>query len=297
MTTVTKIFVILVCLFSFIFTPMAIQFAARTYDWQKLAMQNKDAAEVNMAKAMSAQAVAASQQEYYNSLLARREDEANQLRARIEEGLLQIDKLIQERDQLRRSRDSLESSTTLLTGQLQVKEEVNKALAEAKEKALAGERDLQLRNTDLVQKNMQLQAELVIVKQKLHEQEEIAHNYRTENAQLRQQMNLGPGLPPLSSPPTPDALGVSAVAAAPIHGTVTAVDLNANMASLDVGSASGVKEGMVMVALRDGQYICDLTITSKVTPTESVGQIKLEGDKRIRVGDEIIDLSSFNAQN
>ncbi|NLX12025.1 MAG: hypothetical protein GXY44_00015 [Phycisphaerales bacterium] len=296
MTTVTKIFVILVCLFAFVFTPMAIVFAGRTYDWQRLAEQYKGSAEVHMAKAMSAQAVAASQQEYFNSLLARRDDEANQLRARIEEGLLQIDNLTQDRDQLRRSRDSLESSTSLLSGQLQVKEEVNKTLAETREQALANERDLQLRNTELVQKNMQLQAELVIVKQKLHEQEEVAHNFRTENAQLRQQINLGPGLPPLTSTPTPGAMAVSAVAAAPIHGTVTAVDLNANMASLDVGSASGVKEGMVMVAVRDGQYICDLTITSHVTPTEAVGQIKLEGDRRIRVGDDIIDLNSFNAQ-
>ena len=45
MTTVTKIFVILVCLFAFIFTPMAIQFAARSYKWRDLAQQYQDSAE------------------------------------------------------------------------------------------------------------------------------------------------------------------------------------------------------------------------------------------------------------
>jgi len=36
-STTTKIFIVLVCLFAFLFTPMTIQFVARTHNWRKLA--------------------------------------------------------------------------------------------------------------------------------------------------------------------------------------------------------------------------------------------------------------------
>ena len=42
MSTTTKIFIVLVCLFAFLFTPMTIQFVARTHNWQKLAQTYQD---------------------------------------------------------------------------------------------------------------------------------------------------------------------------------------------------------------------------------------------------------------
>ena len=45
MTPVTKIFVVLVCLFAFIFTPLAISFVARSDNWKQLAQSWADQAE------------------------------------------------------------------------------------------------------------------------------------------------------------------------------------------------------------------------------------------------------------
>ena len=80
----------------------------------------------------------------------------------------------------------------------------------------------------------------------------------------------------------------------PVHGTITRVE--GSLATLDVGSASGLSVGSQMVVLRDDDWICDLRITSQVTPQEAAGEVLLEAkDRRIRPGDKAQDAGSFEA--
>jgi hypothetical protein len=70
-----------------------------------------------------------------------------------------------------------------------------------------------------------------------------------------------------------------------------------NLATVDVGSSSGVREGMTMVVTRDGEYVCDLVITSEVSPNEAVGEVRREQGKRIRPDDTVMDEATFNARS
>jgi septal ring factor EnvC (AmiA/AmiB activator) len=299
LTTVTKIFVVLVCLFAFIFTPMAIQFAARTQDWQQMAIQNLDAAETAQANMRSALSVAASEETYYKSLLEEKENEILEMQRQKEQLNQQINNLVRERDQLSRSRDSLETATELLSGQLEVSREHNQELDQSREQALESERRLRAQNISLSNMVKKLNAQMDILQQKLREQREIAHNYRQENRQLRRQMQVGQAGEPMTTTPTPTAEAAQPTAEAPISGTVTSVQ--GDLASIDVGSAAGVQPGMRMVILRgegpNARYVADLEITSDVTPNEAVGRIKLEGDLKVRSGDQVQDVVSFNARD
>jgi len=292
LTTTTKIFVILVCLFAFIFTPLAISFAARTHNWRALANDYRSELEIAHANEITAMAIAASeierhkaqQNKQYESFLAL-EDKAKQLEN-------QVADLTQQNDELNRSRDSWETSAQLLASEMAVKTSHNEALNKAKEDGLSRERELQARNLQLNDRVKELSAQVVIITQQLNQKLQEIVAYREENKQLRSEMGFGQARGPLVATATPSAQALTAALTSPVFGTITRVE--GSLATVDVGSASGLKEGNQMVVVRDDDWICDLRITSQITPQEAVGEVLLSAkDKRIRPGDKVQDVASF----
>lgn len=293
MTTVTKVFIILVCLFAFIFTPMAISFASRTYDWKGQADKFLRAAEAAEARARNEVSLRDAQKAQYDSLLAGAQERVLSAEQRIAELQRQIDALTLERDQLARSRNSWETSASLLTAEMAVRTRHNQELADAREKCLARERELQATNVWLKEQLQLRSTELEVVKQQLRQRQQEIVAYRAENEQLRRAQGLGRAGEILTAGPSPSVEGVTPPATSPIQGRVT--DVRGNNASVDVGSASGVREGMVMVVLRNNSYVGDLKITS-TTPNEAVGEIRSAGDRQVKAGDAVIDELTFNSR-
>src|SRR5690606_15075274 len=107
LSTTAKIFIILVCLFAFIFTPLAIQFAARTHDWRQLAENWRDQAENDAAYASSVQAIVTS--DAVRAAAQRQQDleQIAELRRQIDQLNQQIAALTTERNELALASDSL----------------------------------------------------------------------------------------------------------------------------------------------------------------------------------------------
>lgn len=296
MTTTTKIFVILVCIFTFVFVPLAVSFSARTANWRQLAEDYRSELEIAYANERSVMAVAVAEAERYKALRDAEHERFLNLQQRHAELDEKVTALTQERNQLQRSEDNWEASARLLTAEMALKSKHNQALQDAREQALARERELRTRNLQLNDRVKELSAELVIRSQQLKQKVEEIAAYRNENQELRQQLGLGTAGAGqmLTSTPTPSAEAATPAAVSPIYASVTEVD--GAMATIDVGSASGIRDGMRLVVLRDGSYVCDLKITNQITPTEAVGQILLERDKRIRPGDHVEDAASFSSR-
>lgn len=291
MTTITKIFVILVCLFAFIFTPLAIQFAAQTHNWRELAMSFRDDAETALAQARSAVAVGASTVEHYKALQDREHERVIAHQQRIAELEREFGGLQQEHDRLARSRARWESSAQLLAGEMAVKSDHNRELLEERKQILADHHKLQARNVQLNDRVRELSANLVVIAQQLKQKNEELVAVRAENAQFREAMNVGAAARTMTSTPTPSVKAITPPAPSPIHGEVTAV--RGNLATIDVGSASGLKEGTEMVVYRGADYIGDLVVES-VRPNEAEGRITLEWEgKRVRVNDLVVDAVTF----
>jgi len=70
-----------------------------------------------------------------------------------------------------------------------------------------------------------------------------------------------------------------------LQGLVTAVDLKNSMASISIGTADGVKEGMKFHVIRGDEFLCDILIIDTDTE-ESVGILDLV-QKQPRVGDNV----------
>ncbi|HOA72862.1 MAG TPA: hypothetical protein PL151_07875 [Phycisphaerae bacterium] len=294
MTTITKVFVILVCLFALIFTPLAIQFAARSYNWKATSESLRDKLETAYANERSAYAVAASEIEYYQDLLQAERNSLQEARKRISDLEQQLQNVTQERNQYAASRDNWERSATLLTNQLAVESERNDKLAQAREDALARERELRTQNLQLADRVKDLTAEVAILDQQNRQRVQELASFREENQKLRDALKMGQG-GQLTGTATPTALAAMPVAAGPVTGEVS--DVSGPLATLNIGSASGLRQGMILVVTRGGNYICDLEVTSNIGPNEAVGRIMYEEPgRRIRVGDKVQDATSFETR-
>ena len=296
MTTTTKLFVILVCLFAFIFTPMAIQFAARANDWRAMAEGLRDAAETAMAHERSAMAIAASEIEHYKALRDEQRAKAEDLQQRLDQLLDEIDTLTAQNAELARARDGLRNATELQAAQNTILVSHNDNLSKAKDSLTVSETDLQTRNNLLSSRIQELTANAILMGQQLTKLEQTAAVCRQENERWRQELGVGLSGERVVVTPTPKAQGTTPVTGSPIRGKVTKI--RDGLIGVDVGSASGVQENTVLVVTRGDEYICDVQIGSEVSPNEAVGEVTLAGagGVRVRVGDQVEDLASFNSR-
>ena len=295
MTTITKVFVILVCLFALIFTPLAIQFAAREHNWKAVAQARDEEAQTAMAREQSEKSAAMAEAAYYSKLLESARQELTNAQSEIAKVKQDLDNVKQERNQLLASRDSWEHSAGLLTAQMNVQSTRNQELTDAREKSLSNERELQTQNIQLTDRVKELTAQVTILNQQSNQRAEELASFREENRKLRDSLKLGQAGQVVSAT-TPTAVGTTpVVASGPVAGEVTQV--NGTMVTLNVGSASGIREGMTMVVTRGGNYICDIEMTKNINPNESVGRIMYEQPgRRIQVNDRVQDATSFEAR-
>ena len=291
MTTVTKIFVVLVCLFAFVFTPMVIQFAARTHDWKTLAGNLADDAETAIAHEGSTLAIAASTVEHLKARLERQTDLTGKAQLRIRELEEEKTKLTGQIQTLEGSKGSWENAASALSAELQVINTHNQELIKENNRLAQSELDLNSQNIRLQDRIEELTAKTIIFAQQLKQRvEELAHA-REENRSLREAQ--GPGLAATGEFP-----GTATPSAAPapkqIRGTVIQTHDAQGLVSIDVGGASGIVKDMTMVVIRGGEYICDLIITD-VSDTEAVGRVDSGAQKKVRADDMVIDAGSFMA--
>ncbi len=293
MSTTTKIFIVLVCLFAFLFTPMTIQFVARTLNWRKLAETYRDVAEAAQVHNRNVIALTFAEKEAINDEIekmrqAQRKWEEENTSLRQELARLQAAYATLDLDRV-----NLDTRNSLLAAAVKVKSDENQILTDNNAK-------LRSRNAALIQKNVELNdrvkelsAQLLIREQKLRMQEEENLAIRQENERLRESGKVAPasGVPgPVGPVPNVEPMGPAATS--PIRGQVT--DVQGNSAEADVGSADGVKKGMVFVVMRDGKYLGDLRI-EVVEPRSSVGSLELRGQGEIKKGDSLRDKASLEA--
>lgn len=81
------------------------------------------------------------------------------------------------------------------------------------------------------------------------------------------------------------AMSVPVVRDIELRGLVTAVDLKNSVASISIGSADGVKEGMKFHVTRGDEFLCDILIID-VDTEEAVGVLDLV-QQQPRVGDSV----------
>lgn len=293
MSTVTKIFVVLVSLFAFVFTPMTIQFVAQTHDWKRLAETYQEAAFTSQVHnrnliAMSLAEKQALDDELQAMQAALREAQASH--ATTERTLAEC---AAQNARLETERLGLDARVAVLENTVKVLTDQNQVLTASNNKLTEDHNVLMTRNVDLNDRVRDLSAQLLVREQKFRMLEEENLAIRQENERLRQGAATLAAQPVGPVGPVPGVQPVTPAAMSPIRGQI--MDVQGNTAQIDVGSASGVQKGMIFVVMRDGKYLGDLRI-EEMEPSSAVGKLELTGQGVIRKGDAVRDKASLERE-
>ncbi|MCP4592178.1 MAG: hypothetical protein GY842_15705 [bacterium] len=288
MSTLTKIFVVLVTVFSIAFTMSTISFVARTNDWKALAeayRAERNIVETNMVSQSAAHAAEKA------SWLDARKGHLRQV-ASLEADLQVLRQELQEASGgLGRVELEKKEATALargLRGLLQVESEHRNA-AESQRKFFQ-ERNIELetRNLDLKERVDELSAQkLVLVEQQRQFEQQI--NILQEEKRKLSSGSRRAAVGQFEVGGADEVIPVEPVAATPIRGRLLKID--GDLAMVSVGSADGVQENMTFVIYRGQEYVGDLRITD-VEPDRSAGKI-VRSRSTPRVDDSVADEARF----
>jgi hypothetical protein len=288
LSTLTKIIVVLLVVFCIAFTMSSISFVAQTNEWRALAEAYQQEAHASDTAVRNVLASSAAQ-------MAMDRDAINAHIQRIQnlEGELQDDQqeIADRKAELAQSRAQvagLDGTVRTLTGELKVGQTGWTQQRQQREQLEQRNIELEKRNLDLNERVNEQTAQLLVLRQQQRQLEQQIH-------MLRSQPAAGPmaGTEATLTPAGvagPDAVtAVSPVAVSPIHGRIT--DVSGALATISVGSADGVQEGMVFVIYRGLDYIGDLKV-GVVEPNQAAGRL-IRSAGSPRVGDQVADEARF----
>lgn len=274
MSTLTKVFVVLLVVFSIAFSMMTVSIVAQTTNWKQNAERYSDAARVANTNLANLHAIHAAElatsKETIQSLIA----EQGRLETDKKAALNELDATKLELAQVLEDKRSVDAMNGRLVRQLES--------AEARLAAYVGQRDelekrdieLERRNIDLNDRVNEQTATIAVLVEQQRQFEQQIHILKTENERLARVTRgaaAGLALEDAAGVALPGVAAMSPVAHRAIRGRV--VEVSGNVVTVSVGSADGVEKDMVFVIHRDGQYVGDLRITH-VRPDESAGRIE-----------------------
>ena len=292
MSTVSKIFIVLVTVFSIAFTAMTVSVVAQSTNWRDTALKYEQHARVtdaNLRAVIDANAAElASARDSVVGHLATIGD----LEKKLQDASSEVAKLRSELAKADAERGSTEAMNRALLSQLEMARMAEAEYRQQRDKLERDSVDFQQRNIDLNDRVNELTAQVsVLAEQKRHYEQQI-NVLQTDVQKLSRQASAPAAGTAMESPAGAAMRGVSAlspVRTAAIRGKVLKVD--GNLVTLSIGSADGVRKDMRFVVHRDGQYVADVTV-NLVDPDKAAGRLA-QSAGAIHEGDDVIDAVSL----
>ena len=287
MSTSSKVFVVLLAVFSIAFVMLTIAHVAQETNWKQLAGDYRTQAQVSEANYQAMLAANAAEKMAINDKLEELLKAKQEVEVQLQAALTERDEAISTLEAARHQNDSNSASLTKLAGELQMVSaeatELRTQRNDLEQRAL----ELQRRNTDLGNRNRELSIQTTTMAEQIRHLQQINFGLRNE---VQGGVKTASARPLAVGAETDLARPQAPPGSSPIRGSVTRVD--GSLAMLSVGAVDRVSPGMRFVIYRDGDYLGDLLITS-TEPNESVGTLKnLQGD--VRPGDLAVDLAGLS---
>lgn len=268
MSTLTKIFIVLMVVFSIAFTMSMINFVARTNEWRDLAEKYRAQAQIVETHMRNLSAAHVAEKAAWLDTVTELRDQIDRIEAARADDLVRLAELRDEVARLSAEKTDSEALARRLASELQVAQ--NGWLEQRQQRQELERRNLELerRNLDLNERVNEQTAQLLVLIEQQNQLEQQINILRQESRKLA---GLGPGLTEAGT--MADVTGVAAVAppgSTPIRGKI--IEVQGDIATISVGSADGVRAGAVFVIYRGSEYIGDFQVTD-VEPNLSAGKI------------------------
>jgi len=274
-STMTKVFVVLTAVLSIALSCLFIAAAAQTANWKQLAQDYQDRQTAEFMHRMNLQAI-------MEATLSMRDQ---QLQAKARDLAAAQDLATRQADELKQLQASLaremNDRVAAQAGQAKLQEILGMqnaevaALQKQNQMLLAQNIDFQTRNTRLNSRVLELTSNNTILTDQVRNLQEKL--YAAEQQAVRTAQG---------GRPAERATGVVAVSPSlpsPIMGQVVSVD--GNYASINVGQASGVTQGMTFMVHRGSNFLADIVV-DRVWPAQAGGKLK-SIQQEIRPGDSV----------
>ncbi|MCH7924607.1 MAG: hypothetical protein IIC51_03645 [Planctomycetes bacterium] len=288
MGTLTKVFIILLVVFSIAFTTMTISVVSQTTNWRDMAIQFQEHAQVadtNLRHmiASSAASLAAAKES-----VADRLDRINQLESQNQTSRNEVAQLRSELARAASEKSSSEAMNRGLLAQLRTAEAARAEYERQRNDLETRNIGLERRNVDLNDRVNELTAQVSVMLEQQRQFQQQINILRETSARLSRRSGRPSGRVAMEDPRgagLPNVNALTPVATSAIRGHVLEVD--GNLVTLSVGSADGVKKNMVFVVYRGDQYVGDVKVTL-VEPNQSAGRTTTS-KLAVQPGDEATD--------
>ena len=294
MSTLTKVFVVLLVVFSIAFTVMTVSIVAQSANWRELAndyQQHAVVADTNLRHMIAANAAELAGAK--DAIKGYLRDIAD-LR---EESQASSNEMAQLRSEVKRIESEKSSSEAINRGLVAQFQSAEAARAEYRNQRDELEKqniDLERRNIDLNDRVNELTARVAVMMEQKRQFEQQIHILRAETEKLARdarKVSTGVAVEEATGAAMSQVTALAPVATSPIRGHV--VETSGNLITISVGAADGVKEDMVFVVHRGDQYVGDVRITL-VDPSQAAGRVVGPGFTT-RPGDQVTDASGLGS--
>ena len=288
MSTLTKVFTVLLVVLSIVFAVMTISVVAQTNNWKDTATKyemNARIADTNLRNMIAAgAAVEATSRDAVRSHLAR----IGEMETQMQTNNAELAKLRTDVARVDAEKSSAEAMSRGLLAQV--------------ESARSGETEIRKQLADIERRNIELERRNIDLNDRVNEQTAQIYVLDEQKRQFEQQLNILRGEAEKLSSQSRRAMGgtgtenpagaamsnvttLTPAASAAIRGSV--VEVKDNLVTISNGSADGVKKDMVFVVSRNDQYVGDLKI-SHTEPNRAAGRM-VKSSVSPMSGDKVID--------
>lgn len=288
MSTLTKVFTVLLVVLSIVFSVMTISVVAQTNNWRDTALKyetNARIADTNLRNEIAASAaMEATCRDAVRTHLARN----GELESQMQTNNTELAKLRTDIARVEAEKSSAEAMNRGLLAQLESarsgESAIRKQLADIERRNI----ELERRNIDLNDRVNEQTAQIAVLDEQKRQYEQQLNVIRGEAEKLsnqgrRSMTNLGTENP--AGAALPGVTALTPAGSSTIRGKV--VDVSGNTVTISNGSADGVSRDMEFVISRNDQYVGDLKI-SHTEPNRAAGKL-VRSRTSPMVGDQVMD--------
>lgn len=284
MSTMTKVFVVLVAVLALALSCLTISAAARWSNQKDMIDSYQQLYQAEFVRRLNMEAVLAVTQAMHDDALKEKED----LLTKKQDEVRQLTDELAARnlDLARETNDRVaaEAGQKKLMEILSVQTAENTAMRKQYQELLTDNIDLQTRNQRLASRVLELTSDVTIATDENRNLQEKLYAQEQRNKELQQALATGRRATQLVEAPA-GVVPAMAQVVGPIEGEVVEVD--GRYVSINVGETSGVVAGMCFMVRRGSTYVADLKVET-VRPKEAGGKLTmLAPGQAVRRGDQV----------
>lgn len=292
MSTLTKVFVVLLVLFSVAFTTMTVAMVAQSANWRETALKYEERARIADTTLRNMIAATAAQETTARDTIQAHAARIGELEKRLQEINATASRLRSDLARVEADKGSADAMNRSLLAQVELSRDAESRLREQLNRVDRENIDLQQRNVDLNGRVNELHAQVAVMGEQRRQFEQQLNTLKVENdrlSQATQRRSTGRTMEDPTGLAMSNVKPLTTTAGSAIRGRILAVQ--DGYVTISVGTADGVQRDMKFVIHRNGTYIGDLQIVS-VEPGQAGGRLTPTSTPP-RSGDQVTDAVSL----